>query len=100
MKLIKGLIAAALLAGLAGAGARAQEEREGDEEVRMDRRVDIDFKKTPFEQCLVSLSKITGVNMLATQKAIKAMKDQPVTFTLKKTPIWSAVHLFARSCGL
>lgn len=100
MKLIKGLTTIALLAVLAGAGARAQEERAGDEEVRMDKRIDIDFKKTPFEQCLVSLSKITGVNMVATQKAIKAMAGKPVTFALKKTPIWSAVHLFARSCGL
>ncbi len=102
MKLLKGLTAIVLLAVLAGAGARAQEEREreADDEVRMDRRIDIDLKKATFEQCMVSLRKVTGVNMVATQKAIKTMEGKPVTFALKKTPIWSAVHLFARSCGL
>ena len=28
------------------------------------------------------------------------MSKTPVTFALKNVPVWSAVHLFARSCGL
>ncbi len=97
MRLIKGLTAIALLTVLSGAAARAQED---DNEEPMARRISVDFKKTPFEKCLGILREKTGVNMLATQKTIKAMEGKPVSFTLKDTPIWSTVHLFARSCGL
>jgi hypothetical protein len=87
------ILAAALLAG----GARAGEERD---EGRMDRRISVEFKGTAFVKCLDALREKSGVNVVATQKTIKAMGQTPIFFTLKDVSVWSTVHLFARSCEL
>jgi hypothetical protein len=106
MRRIKGLAVAGMLMVLCCAGgggmALAQEEDggEGDIDRLMARRISVDFKKTSFEKCLEVLATTSGVNVLATQKAIKAMEKTPVTFALKKTRGWATMRLFARSCGL
>ncbi len=104
MRRIMGLAVAGLLVVLccAGGGGVAQEKDGGDGDIDrlMARSISVDFKKTSFEKCLEVLRAESGINVLATQKAIKAMEKTPVTFALKNTRTWAAMHLFARSCGL
>lgn len=104
MRRIKGLAVAGMLMVLccAGRGVMAQEEDggEGNIDRLLAKRISVDFKKTSFEKCLEVLATTSGVNVLATQKAIKAMENTPVTFALKKTQGWATMRLFAKSCGL
>ncbi len=88
------LLAAAAI--LLGAIASAGELDEG----RLDRRVSIEFKGVAFSKCLETLAEKAGVNVVAEQEVIREMGAKPVTLTLKDVPVWSLLHLFARSCGL
>lgn len=98
MKLARGPVIIALAGVLAGAGALAQEE--GDLDRKLGKRISVEFKKVPFEKCLEALQAKSGVNVVASQKAIKAMAEAPVTLTLKELSAWQVIRVFARSCGL
>jgi hypothetical protein len=87
------LAAAAILLGAVASGGEFDEGR-------LDRRVSIEFKGVAFSKCLETLAEKAGVNVVAEQEVIREMGAKPVTLTLKDVPVWSLLHLFARSCGL
>jgi len=102
------LLPGAARAGEAGEAEEVQVEEieveevvpEEDVDLRMQRRLSIDMKGKPFADCLDKLRAASGVNVVASQRALKAMAGTPVTFALKDVNVWGTIHLFARSCGL
>jgi hypothetical protein len=96
---MRSLVMVAALAALGFLGPAPAAGGEGGEP-RLDRRISVEFRALSFAKCLEQLSEKAGVNVIAEQEVLRRMGEKPVTLVLKDVPIWTVMHLFARSCRL